>query len=105
MVLARHRADLLENAYREFKNNLLWIQIDGYYMEQKHFQEAVLYLIFNICKLNPTNMVGNIIHEFLKTFFLKNQTINLACISKSGTKYYRFSGKTTGRSNGKNNLN
>ena len=66
-----HRKDLFDNAYRESKNNELWIQIDGYYWEQKHFQEAILYLVFNMCELNPTNKLGNIIHEFLKTFLFE----------------------------------
>ena len=69
MVIARHRAYLFQNVYREFNNNCLWIDLGRDYRESKYFKEAVLYLVFNLCELNPTNMLGNIIHEFLKTSF------------------------------------
>ena len=71
MVIARHRADLFKNVYKEFSNNCLWVGLGRDYRESKYFKEAVLYLIFNLCKLNSTNMLGNIIHEFLKTSFFK----------------------------------
>ena len=71
MVIERHRADLFEDIYREFRNNCLWIYIDGCYREQKHFKEAILYLIFNIVELNPTDKVGSMIHNLLKSFFFE----------------------------------
>ena len=71
MVIARHRADLFQNVYKEFSNNCLWVDLGRDYRESKYFKEAVLYLVFNLCELNPTNMLGNIIHEFLKTTFFK----------------------------------
>ena len=73
MVIARHRNDLFTEADREFNRNLSWIDIDGRYRETKYFKEAILYLVFNMCELNPTNKVGNVIHEFLKTYFFKRQ--------------------------------
>ena len=71
MVLARHREDLLGKVRREFWGDCLWIQIDVHYREQKHFQEAILYLVFNIVELNPTNNVGSMIHDLLKSFFFE----------------------------------
>ena len=71
MVISRHRADLFKNVYKEFSNNCLWVDLGRDYRESKYFKEAVLYLIFNLCELNPTNMLGNIIHEFLKTSFFE----------------------------------
>ena len=71
MVIARHRADLFKNVYREFSSNCLWVDLGRDYRESKYFKEAVLYLVFNLCELNSTNMLGNIIHEFLKTSFFK----------------------------------
>ena len=67
------RADLINNARWEFNGNLVWVYIDGCYRETKNFKEAILNLVFNICELNPTNKVGNIIYEFLKTFFFEKQ--------------------------------
>ena len=49
----------------------MWVDLGRDYRESKYFKEAVLYLIFNLCELNPTNMLGNIIHEFLKTSFFE----------------------------------
>ena len=72
MVLARYRADLLEDVYREFSNNCLWVNIDNSYRESKYFKETVIYFVFNICELNPMDKIGNIIHEFLKTPFFEN---------------------------------
>ena len=71
MVITRYHADVFQNVYKEFSNNCLWVDLGRDYRESKYFKEAVLYLIFNLCELNPTNMLGNIIHEFLKTFFEK----------------------------------
>ena len=104
MVIARHRADLFGNVYKEFSNNCLWINLGRDYRESKYFKEAVLYLIFNLCELNSTNNLGNIIHKFLKTFFLKNQDTVAIFIGKSGTKFYLFFGKTIKLSNVKNNV-
>ena len=64
---------MFTEADRELNKNLLWIDIDGRYTETKYFKEAILYLVFNMCELNPTNKVGNVIHEFLKTYFFKRQ--------------------------------
>ena len=63
--------DLFKNVYREFSNNCLLVDLGRDYRESKHFKESVLYLIFNLCESNPTNMLGNIIHGFLKTSFFK----------------------------------
>ena len=69
----KHRADLMNEVVREFYNNTLRDYIDGRYRESKHFRKAVMHLVINICELNPTNKVGNIIHEFLKTPFFEKQ--------------------------------
>ena len=71
MTLTRQRVDLLEDIYREFSNNCLLIDIGRSYRESKYFKEAVLYFLFNICELNPTDKVGTMIHEFLKTPFFE----------------------------------
>ena len=55
----------------EFRNNCLWIDIDGRYREQKHFQEAILFYIFNIVELNPTNKVASMVHTILKWYFFE----------------------------------
>lgn len=70
-MICKHRGDLFLEAKREFSRNLLWVAATGRYYETKYFREAILTLVFNICELNPTNRVGNMIHEFLKTFFFK----------------------------------
>ena len=71
-MICKHPADLFQNVYREFYNNLLYTHINRRYIETKYFKEAVQRLVFNICELNPTNKVGPMIHEFLKlTFFEK----------------------------------
>ena len=72
-MIYRHRNNLFTEADREFNRNLLWIDIDGRYRETEYFKEAILYLVFNMCELNPTNKVGNVIHEFLKTYLFKRQ--------------------------------
>ena len=61
-----HRAGLMKEVLSEFHINTLWEDIDGRYRESKHFKKAVMGLVTNICELNPTNKVGNVIHEFLK---------------------------------------
>ena len=65
-MICKHRADLMYEVLKEFYNNTLWNYIDGRYGESKHFKKAVMDLVTNICELNPTNKVGNVIHEFLK---------------------------------------
>ena len=72
-MICRHCADLFNEAAREFSRNMLWIEVTGRYRETKYFKEAILYLVFNIVEVNPTNKVGNMIHKFLKTFFFKKQ--------------------------------
>ena len=47
------------------------IDIGRSYRESKYFKEAVLHLVYNMCELNPTNKIGNVIHEFLKTAFFE----------------------------------
>ena len=61
-----HRAGLMKEVLREFYGNTLWEDIDGRCRESKRFKKAVMGLVTNICELNPTNKVGNVIHEFLK---------------------------------------
>ena len=70
-MICKHRSDLFNDVYREFYNNLLYIYIDGRYIETKYFKEAVQRLVLNICELNPTNKVGCMIHEFLKLSFFE----------------------------------
>ena len=71
MLVARHRADLFQNVYREFSNNCLWVDLGRGYRESIYFKEAVFYLIFSLCELNPTNKVGCVVHEFLKLPFFE----------------------------------
>ena len=52
---------------------MIWIDATGRYRVTKYFKEAILKLVFNMCELSPTNKVGNIIHEFLKTHFFEKQ--------------------------------
>ena len=70
-MICKHRSELFNDVYKEFCNNLLYIYIDGRYIETKYFKEAVQRLVFNICELNPTNKVGCMIHEFLKLSFFE----------------------------------
>ena len=60
-------------AFKEFSRNMLWIDATGRYRETKYFKEAISKLVFNMCELNPTNKVGNLMHEFLKTNFFEKQ--------------------------------
>ena len=41
------------------------------YRESKYFKEAILYLVFNIVELNPTDKVGSMVHELVKSFFFE----------------------------------
>ena len=69
MENANHSKDLFQKVFREFEYNCLEVDIGRDYKESTNFQEAVLYFIFNLCELNPTNKVGEIIHKFLKLSF------------------------------------
>ena len=71
MAIFKHNRVLLQKIRREFFNNCLWYQVDGRYFQQKSFQEALLFYIFNICELNPTNNVATMIHQILKSFIFK----------------------------------
>ena len=71
MENANHRKDLFQKVFREFEYNCLEVDIGRDYRESTNFQEAVLYFIFNLCELNPTNKVGKIIHKFLKLPFFE----------------------------------
>ena len=71
MKIANHSKDLFQKVFREFECNCLEVGPGRDYRESKYFQEAVLYFIFNLCELNPTNRVGKIIHEFLKLSFFE----------------------------------
>lgn len=67
-----HDADIFNEVKREFFNNLLWVYIGHRYRESKHFRQAVIKLVYNICENNPTSMVASMVHEFLKLrFFFK----------------------------------
>ena len=57
MSVLKHNKVLYQKVRMEFFNNCLWYQIDGHYREQKYFQEALLFYIFNLCELNPTDKV------------------------------------------------
>ena len=71
MENANHSKDLFQKVFREFECNCLEVRRGRDYRESTNFQEAVLYLIFNLCELNPTNRVGKISHEFLKLSFFE----------------------------------
>ena len=73
MLICKHSRSLFNKAYKEFGRNFLWTQLTGHYRETKYFKEAILKLLFNMCELNPTNKVGNVMHEFLKTNFFEKQ--------------------------------
>ena len=70
-MVCRYRTKLFRDVYREFSNNCLLIDIGRSYRESKYFKEAVLHLVYNMCELNPTNKIGNVIHKFLKTAFFE----------------------------------
>ena len=71
MEIVNHSKDLFQKVYTEFECNCLEVGPGRDYREFKYFQEAVLYFIFNLCELNPTNRLGKIIHEFLKLSFFE----------------------------------
>ena len=71
MENANHRKDLFQKVFRGFEYNCQEVRRGRGYREFKYFQEAVLYFIFNLCELNPTNKVGEIIHKFLKLPFFE----------------------------------
>ena len=71
MSVLKHNKILYQRMRREFFNNCLWYQVDGRYFEQKCFQEALSFYIFNICELNPTNKVASMNHQILKSFIFK----------------------------------
>ena len=71
MTIFKHNQVLLYKVRREFFNNCLWYQVDSRYFEQKSFQEALLFYIFNLVELNPTNKVAIMIHQLLKSFIFK----------------------------------
>ena len=60
----RHNVDLFEKVCREFWNNCLWVYIDYHYREQKGFQEAILFYIFDILETNPINRVASMVHTY-----------------------------------------
>ena len=67
----RHNVDLFEKVCREFRSNCLWVHIDGRYREQRDFQEAILFYIFNIVEIDPTNKVASMLHTILKWDFFE----------------------------------
>ena len=71
MSILVHNIKLYKKVRREFFNNCLWYQIDGHYRESKYFQEALLFYIFNLCGLNPTDKVASMIHQILKSFIFE----------------------------------
>ena len=71
MAIAKHREDLFQKVFREFSCNCLEVDLGNDYRESKYFKEALLSWIFNICEINPTNMVASIVHTILKSFFFE----------------------------------
>ena len=71
MSVLKHNKILYRKVCREFFNNCLWYQVDGHYFEQKSFQESLLFYIFNICELNPTNKIASMVHQILKSFIFE----------------------------------
>ena len=94
MSVLKHNKVLYEKVRREFFNNCLWHQIDGQYIERKEFYEAILFYIFNLCELNPTDKVANMIHQVLNRSFLELRVTVMVYTSKFGTKFYLSFGKT-----------
>ena len=64
MIIANYSEDLFQNVFREFEYNCLEVGPGSDYRESTNFQEAVLYFIFYLCELSPTNKVEKIIHKF-----------------------------------------
>ena len=71
MSVLVHNVKLYERVKREFHNNCLWYQIDGYYREQKGFQEELLFYIFNIAEINSTDKVASMVHQILKWYLFE----------------------------------
>ena len=71
MFTFNHNEILYEKVIREFRCNCLWYQVTDRYFEQKAFQEALLFYIFNLCELNPTNKVPLIVNDITKSFLFK----------------------------------
>ena len=71
MSVLKHNKVLYKKVCREFLNNCLWYQIDGCYFEQKGFQESLLFYLFNLVELNPTNKVASMVHQILKSFIFE----------------------------------
>ena len=104
-MICRHRANLFRDVYREFSNNCLWVNIDNSYRESKYFKEAVLYLVFNMWELNPTNKVGNVIHKFLKTVFFEKPEHRRGIYRQIRYEILPVLWKSIRRSNETNNVN
>ena len=100
-MICKHRGDLFNEVIREFSNNLLWDYIDDRYRESKYFRKAILNLESNICELNPTNKVGNIMHEFLKTPFFKKQEYRKGVYKEIKYGSFQLFGKIIKQSNEK----
>ena len=71
MTTFRRTETLYEKVCREFRNNCLWYQVTGRYFEQKAFQEALLFYIFNLCELNPTDKVAHVVSGITKSFLFR----------------------------------
>ena len=71
MSVLKHNKILYEKVRREFFNNCLRYQVDGRYFEQIGFKESLLFYIFNIYELNPTNKVASMVHVILKSFLFE----------------------------------
>ena len=98
-----HNKVLYQKVRREFFNNCLWYQIDGHYFEQKGFQESLLFYIFNICELNPTNKVASMVHVILKSFIFEKPEHRRGVYKQIRYKFFQSSGATIVQSNVKNN--
>ena len=71
MLCCNYRGDLFEKIRDENIVGVGMVPYFKYYRETPVFKEAVLDFVFSICELNPTDKVGSIIHEFLKSWFFK----------------------------------
>ena len=71
MSVLVHNVKLYERVRGEFWKNCLWYQIDGYCREQKGFREELLFYIFNIAEINPTDKVASMVHQILKWDFFE----------------------------------
>lgn len=70
MWYCTYNRKLLGLVERERNNNCLWYQIDGIYRESETFKKLCFRFIDHICRLNPVDKVGTIVHEFLKIIFV-----------------------------------